>query len=163
MIPVNISSITINDSSANQVQEFYARNEAERLFARAHIKSFAYKVGELLTGRSHRISQLHQAKQGKDIRTQHYEGVRTVPVDRILGSENREHDFDKRFHPLRKHTKSRWTAIATEMLLGRELPPVDLIKLNDVYFVRDGHHRVSAAQAMGQKAIDANVTTWKTA
>jgi len=163
MIPVNISSMSMEHSPADEFQEFYARNEAGRLFARAYMKSLVYKIGVLLTGRSNRICQLHQEKRGKNVRTQHYEGVRTVSVDCIRGSENRENDFDNRFHPLRKHTKSRWTAIAAEMLMGHELPPVDLIKLGDVYFVRDGHHRVSAAQAIGQKAIDANVTTWATA
>jgi hypothetical protein len=30
-----------------------------------------------------------------------------------------------------------------------------------MYFVRDGHHRISVAQAMGQTNIDAEVTEWR--
>jgi hypothetical protein len=43
------------------------------------------------------------------------------------------------------------------------LTPVELIQVGDVYFVRDGHHRISVAQAMGQKAIDAEVTVLEVA
>ena len=38
------------------------------------------------------------------------------------------------------------------------LPPVDLYKIGDVYFVRDGNHRVSVARQLGQVDIDAYVT-----
>ena len=44
---------------------------------------------------------------------------------------------------------------------GRSLPPVELIQLGDAYFVRDGHHRISAAAALGQQEIDAQVTVWQ--
>jgi hypothetical protein len=38
------------------------------------------------------------------------------------------------------------------------MPPVDLVRVGDIYFVRDGHHRVSVARALGLNDIDANVT-----
>jgi hypothetical protein len=43
------------------------------------------------------------------------------------------------------------------------LPAVDLIQIGDVYFVRDGHHRISVGRAMGQEIIDAEVTVWEVA
>lgn len=45
---------------------------------------------------------------------------------------------------------------------GRSLPPVELIQIGEVYFVRDGHHRISVAQTMGQEQIEATVTVWET-
>jgi uncharacterized ParB-like nuclease family protein len=45
--------------------------------------------------------------------------------------------------------------------MGRELPPVELVQLGDLYFVRDGHHRISVAQAMGQESIEAEVIVWQ--
>ena len=36
-------------------------------------------------------------------------------------------------------------------------------ELQPVYFVRDGHHRISVARARGQRAIDAVVTVWDVA
>ena len=38
------------------------------------------------------------------------------------------------------------------------LPPVELYKIGDIYFVRDGNHRVSVARQQGQVYIDAYVT-----
>ena len=43
----------------------------------------------------------------------------------------------------------------------RYLEPVELIQVDDSYFVKDGHHRISVARALGQSAIDAEVTIWK--
>jgi ParB-like chromosome segregation protein Spo0J len=40
---------------------------------------------------------------------------------------------------------------------SRDLSPVDLIKVDNAYFVVDGHHRLSVAQALGQTEITANV------
>jgi hypothetical protein len=47
--------------------------------------------------------------------------------------------------------------------MATPLPPVELIQVGDVYFVRDGHHRISVARMMGQDSIDAEVTVWETA
>ena len=89
-------------------------------------------------------------------------GTRTVPFAAIRGSDGRRHDFDAAFHPRQTHTRDRWLRVARAHLRGIELAPVDLIQVGDVYFVRDGHHRISVAHAFGQAAIDAVVTTWET-
>jgi hypothetical protein len=44
--------------------------------------------------------------------------------------------------------------------MGVVLPPVCLIQVGDVYFVRDGHHRISVAKVMGQEQIDAEISVW---
>ena len=51
--------------------------------------------------------------------------------------------------------------VATARTMRAILPPVELIQIGDIYFVRDGHHRVSVARAMGQEHIEAEVTLWK--
>ena len=43
------------------------------------------------------------------------------------------------------------------------LEPVQLIQIGDDYFVRDGHHRISVARALGETCIDAEVTVWMVA
>jgi hypothetical protein len=42
------------------------------------------------------------------------------------------------------------------------MPPIDVFKIGDLYFVQDGHHRVSVARAMGDKDINANVVEVRT-
>ncbi|MBV9197617.1 MAG: ParB N-terminal domain-containing protein [Solirubrobacterales bacterium] len=85
-------------------------------------------------------------------------GLRVVPLDAIVGTIDRERDFDRHFRPTSRRVRSRWEHIAAAMRRGDSLPPVDLLKVGDIYFVRDGHHRVSVASALGLADIDAFVT-----
>jgi uncharacterized ParB-like nuclease family protein len=88
-------------------------------------------------------------------------GLRTVPVKQIRGSEGRVSDFDRDFNPLQDRTQERWLGIATARRRGKDLPPVHLVQVDDLYFVLDGHHRISVAQALGQKYMEAQVTIWQ--
>jgi hypothetical protein len=85
-------------------------------------------------------------------------GHQIVPVEHIIGSEGRYSDFDRRFLPRTEAVEVRWRSIERAMERLIDLPPVDLWKISDVYFVRDGNHRVSVARWMGQRHIDAFVT-----
>ncbi|MBA2637563.1 MAG: chromosome partitioning protein ParB, partial [Solirubrobacterales bacterium] len=38
------------------------------------------------------------------------------------------------------------------------MPPIDVFRVGDAHFVRDGHHRVSVARIQGERTIDAWVT-----
>ena len=57
--------------------------------------------------------------------------------------------------------RDRWVRVATAMIQGLALPPIDIIQVGDQFFVRDGHHRVSVARALGQVEIEAHVTVWE--
>jgi hypothetical protein len=54
--------------------------------------------------------------------------------------------------------RSRWERIAAAQRRGEAMPPVSLFQIGELYFVRDGHHRVSVAKSQGRKDIDAYVT-----
>jgi hypothetical protein len=88
-------------------------------------------------------------------------GMVVVPIQRIVGSESGNRDFDRFFHPLNERVRSRWIDVAASLLKGRWLPPVELIEVDGFYYIRDGHHRVSAAVANGQKDMEALVTVWE--
>jgi hypothetical protein len=85
-------------------------------------------------------------------------GLRVVPLDAIVGTIDRGRDFDRHFRPTSRRVRTRWEQIAAAMRRGEALPPVDLLKVGQIYFVRDGHHRVSVASALGHSDIDAYVT-----
>jgi hypothetical protein len=85
-------------------------------------------------------------------------GTKVVTLDAIVGTIDRGRDFDRRFRPTSARVRSRWEQIAAAMRRGESMPPVDLLKVGEIYFVRDGHHRVSVARALGRADIDANVT-----
>lgn len=85
-------------------------------------------------------------------------GLQVVPIAAIVGTVDRHRDFDRHFRPTSVRVRSRWEQIAAAMRRGEALPPVDLYKIGQIYFVRDGHHRVSVACALGHSDIDAYVT-----
>lgn len=85
-------------------------------------------------------------------------GLQIVPIGAIVGTVDRSRDFDRSFRPTSRRLRSRWEQIATAMRRGESMPPVDLLKVGEIYFVRDGHHRVSVACALGRADIDAYVT-----
>jgi len=89
-------------------------------------------------------------------------GVKVVPLDAIVGSVDRGRDYDRRFRPTSGRTRGRWEHIAAAARRGESFPPVDLLRVGDLYFVRDGHHRVSVARALGRTDIDAYVTEVRT-
>ena len=89
-------------------------------------------------------------------------GLQVVPLDQIVGSVDRGRDFDRRFRPTSGRSRGRWEQIAAAARRGESFPPVDLVKVGELYFVRDGHHRVSVARALGRTDIDAYVTAVRT-
>ena len=89
---------------------------------------------------------------------QHDLGLQIVPLDAIVGTVDRGVDFDRRLRPTSARLRSRWERIASAQRRGEALPPVSLFKIGDLYFVRDGHHRVSVAKSLGREDIDAYVT-----
>jgi hypothetical protein len=90
-----------------------------------------------------------------------YSGIQVVPIDSIIGSEGRTADFDMDFHPMSDERRERWVNMAIVYLSRFPLPPIQLIRVGDAYFVRDGHHRISVSRAFGQVAMDAEVIAWK--
>src|SRR3954469_21110574 len=89
---------------------------------------------------------------------QHDLGLQVVPLHQVVGSVDRTVDFDRGFRPTSPRLRSRWERIAAAQRRGESLPPVSLYKVGDLYFVRDGHHRVSVAKSLGREDIDAYVT-----
>jgi len=84
-------------------------------------------------------------------------GTRSIPLESIVGSVDRTRDFDRRFRPMSQRVRPRWERIALARRRGESFPPIEVYRLGDAHFVRDGHHRVSVARAHGQDTIDAHV------
>ncbi len=84
-------------------------------------------------------------------------GLQIVPLDAIVGTVDRAADFDRGFRPTSPRLRSRWERIAAAQRRGESLPPISLYRVGDLYFVRDGHHRVSVAKSLGRQDIDAYV------
>jgi hypothetical protein len=91
-------------------------------------------------------------------------GVLTIPVGAIVGTVDRRPDtFDRSFRPRSPALRQRWERIAAARRRGEPMPPIDVYRVGDIYFVRDGHHRVSVARAFGDTTIEARVRDVRTA
>lgn len=92
-----------------------------------------------------------------DPQGEHQLGLKSIPVEQISGSVDRYREFDRHYLPKEKHLDERWIGVRKAQLEGKELPPIQVYKVGELYFVKDGNHRVSVARRQGQKYIDANV------
>jgi len=136
---------------------------AQRLFDRALRTAQIKRLWAALTSRSRRLLDLAAVEAEITITGRHALGTRTVALDDIRGSLDRAGDFDCEFYPLNERSETRWVRVATAMVRGLALPPVELIQVGEVYFVVDGHHRISAARALKYTHVDAVVTEWTVA
>jgi hypothetical protein len=140
--------------------EIQAALAALRLFERACRRGQSRRAWSFLRRQPNDLLTLRDVQATTAIHNGYSAGVRVVPIREIRGSEGRSADFDRTFSPLQERSRGRWLRIATAQLQGATLPPVALIQIGGVYFVRDGHHRVSVARALGQEYVDAEVTVW---
>ncbi len=111
-----------------------------------------------LTHRPNKLLSLGEILQQLQYKSSSYVGQQIVPLDRIVGSEGRSNEFDRAFFPRQSHTRERWISIDKAHYEDVFLPPIELVKIDDMYFVTDGNHRVSVARARGHTFVDALVT-----
>lgn len=137
---------------------------ADRDFSRARRRAFLRRIGAFLRNdpASNRLLSFEEVKSALGAVEQVYLGMRTVPVDKIVGSVGRHRDFDRAFLPSNPDIGERWKKIDKLMQRAEELPPISLYKIGDAYFVRDGNHRVSVARQQGVEMIDAEVIELRT-
>jgi len=126
-------------------------------YGRARRKAFLNRIWAVLSGQPTNLLSYDEVKEKLHIGGPIYRGVKTVRVDQIAGSLNRYHAFDRAFLPTQDDTASRWQWVSRAFYEDVSLPPVVLYKVGNVYFVVDGHHRVSVAREQGQEFIDAEV------
>jgi hypothetical protein len=85
-------------------------------------------------------------------------GLETIDLDSIVGTVDRAREFDRSFRPTSGRVRPRWERINVAQRRGDAMPPIDVYRIGDLHFVKDGHHRVSVARALGHKDINAYVT-----
>ncbi len=136
-------------------EELNSRVKAD--FSRARFKSFINQVFAVLSGQPTKLLSYDDVKEKLHIGGPIYRGVKTIRVDQIAGSLNRYHEFDRAFLPKDDQLANRWQQVNRAFYQDIYLPPVVLYKVGEVYFVVDGHHRVSVAREQGQEFIEAEI------
>jgi hypothetical protein len=136
--------------------------EGQQEFEAASRSPFLSELTAILTGRQRMLLPLDDVVRAARMDGQVDRGVQEIPVAQIRGSEGRITDFDSSFHPLKRHLRERWIRLYNLIQLGREMPPISVYRVGEVYFVKDGHHRVSVARHLGWEVIRAYVVEIKT-
>ena len=136
-------------------RELYSRARAD--FNRARFKAFMNGVWAVMAGQPNRLLSFDEMKEKLRVGGPIYSGIKTIRIEQIVGSLNRYQDFDRAFLPIQDKTADRWQRVDLAFYQDISLPPVVLYKVGQVYFVVDGHHRVSVAREQGQEFIEAEI------
>ena len=129
---------------------------ASQDFRRARRKADIQEVLARLSGKTTSLLSFEQVRQGLKADKVRGRILKEIPLDAIVGSVGRYNDFTRSFLPRQESDHERW-ARAKETIETIGLSPIDVYQIDQVYFVLDGHHRVSIAKEMGATHIQANV------
>lgn len=131
--------------------------QASEDFSKARVREKILSILNILSPEKQQLLSLYDIKSLVKPKNESYKGMKVVAVKDIVGSEGRYRDFNKAFLPRKEHLKNRWISIDKAHITDVILPPIKLYKIGDLYFVRDGNHRVSVAKMQKVYAIDAEV------
>jgi hypothetical protein len=143
----------------------FPSSDAQTDFGRARRRQVASRLARRLRGEPgdvHLILPFDEVIEALGRRSERRIGLRTIPLDSIVGTVDRTREFDRSFRPTTRRVKRRWQRIAEAIRRGESMPPIDVYRIGDMHFVRDGHHRVSVARQLGLEVIEANVTEIET-
>jgi hypothetical protein len=132
--------------------------EGVSAFQSARLHAFWDEVLALVRGKPAELLSFEDIRARLRLREENYRGLQEVPLDQIAGSVGRYREFTSRFLPKKNKMQERWSRVYAQASGMTGLPPIELYKVGDVYFVRDGNHRVSVARQLGSKTIQAHVT-----
>jgi hypothetical protein len=136
--------------------------EGVNKFQNARLRAFWQEMISHLRGKSTELLSFDDIRARLRLREESYRGLQNVPLDQIVGSVGRYRDFTGSFLPRTNKMQERWSRVYAQANSLTGLPPIELYKIGDVYFVRDGNHRVSVARQLGSDTIEAHVTELNT-
>lgn len=135
----------------------FVENQSQDDFNKARNKALFNEIQNFLNPDKSRLLSFHDVKKILKPKNEVYVGMKTVPIEKIVGSEGRYQDFDNHFLPKSRNLQQRWQRVDQAHLTDIVLPPIQLYEISGLYFVRDGNHRVSVAKAQGVSFIDAEI------
>lgn len=131
---------------------------AVRDFQNARRQAAIQDIVATLTGKSDSLLSYEEIASLLRAEGSTRRGLQEIPLDAIVGSVGRYADFTRTFLPRRQGDQERWAHIKLKTLYHGGLPPIEVYKIGDAYFVLDGNHRVSVARELGASDIQAYVT-----
>lgn len=130
----------------------YALNE----FKQARRQAVLEMMTSRLMGRSVDLLSFNEIAGMLKVQGRSERGIQDIPIAAIVGSVGRYNDFTRSFLPRQDWDADRWAHVKTAGHVA-DLPPIDVYKIGEAYFVLDGNHRVSIARRLGLEFIQALV------
>jgi hypothetical protein len=130
---------------------------AEELYRKAYLRGQIRWLAGLIVGRRFLPPRVQGEIAVAHAPEERVQELRAVALEAIKGSAVGTRIFDDHFRPLSPAIERRWRQLASALLRGETLPPVELVQVGAHFYVYDGHLRVSVARASGQAQIDALV------
>jgi uncharacterized ParB-like nuclease family protein len=137
------------------------QERAARDFEAAHRQAFIQDLLSLVRYEPVDLLPFELVREKLHLNNKYYLGIQEIPLDQIVGSLGRYEDFTRTFMPRKAAMRQRWEQIDSLADQGG-WPPLEVYKVSDTYFVRDGNHRVSVARQLGMETIEAHVWEYPT-
>ena len=131
-------------------------------FSNARQRAFIEEGLSFFTGRSNSLLSFEEVRQELRLQDSSYRGLQEIELDKIVGSTGRYRDFTRTFLPKSDQSAERWRRVSNVAQELQGFPPIEVYQVGEVYFVRDGNHRVSVARMNKAKTIEAYVIEYKT-
>ena len=131
-------------------------------FHRARQQAAMRQLMARLTGKSADLLSYDVVEDGLQVLETKERGVIEIELDKIVGSVGRYRDFTRDFLPKHDSNVERWARVKAAIMDMRGMSPIEVYQVGEVYFVKDGNHRVSVARQLGTETISAYVTEVKT-
>lgn len=139
-----------------------ATHTANRDFDRARRRAWRERLSARLGGHDEHLLPFDVIRAQLKQKNPLYQGILTVPLAQIAGSVGRYREFTRQFLPLHESFRDRWVRVEALALSGQGWLPLELYRIGDVYFVKDGNHRIAIARQMKLDVIDAHVWAFPT-
>jgi hypothetical protein len=136
--------------------------KSSREFENARRQAFLEEVFRLFTGKSTDLLPFETVRSQLELYHTRNLGLQDIELDKIVGSVGRYQDFSRTFLPRSDSQAERWLRVDGVAHTSAGYPPIEVYKIGEVYFVRDGNHRVSVARAHKTPTIEAYVTEYLT-
>jgi nucleotide-binding universal stress UspA family protein len=130
-------------------------------YRRARRQAMLKDILARFTGDSSHLLSFDEVRQSLKAQNSSECGLMEIPIESIVGSVNRYSDFTRDFLPRENVIPERWARVDMAITDPVGVPPIEVYKIGDIYFVKDGNHRVSVARQIGAKIIQAYVTEVK--
>ena len=137
-------------------------NASGERFRRSHQAAQMQDLLGLIRGKTTNLVSYEEVARRVKAYQQIEMGTQMIPLSQIVGSVGRYRDFTREFLPRTNISKERWLRVDQVLNSQTGYPPIEVYKIGEVYFVRDGNHRISVARANGLTHIEAYVTEVKT-